>query len=242
MRIIYPNHEMSKRENFYSEDLSLDYNSLTELSYFDDGENEIELYHGETFVGYLEVWTDMGTEEEYIIINHEIIYLNQITLEQNKIQTKMETRVFLVSVNAEILDTVNHKTLSDNEFMGLSEKEGTVYTLKGFQNALNSQEINMENYWVRIIEVNKPTSVWDFVEQNLPNYNQSDEVAESDDLDKIIYNEYEEGDHADRLRQEIIEEIGTDDPLLIKQKAEQKLHEVNAYLFEESIKNFLKID
>lgn len=154
----------------------------------------------------------------------------------------METRVFLVSVNAEILDTVHHEALTDKGFMDLSEKEGTVYTLEGFQNALNSQEINMENYWVRIIEVNKPTSVWDFVEQNLPDYYKSAEVAESNDLDKIIDNEYEEGDHADRLRQEIIDEIGTDDQFLIEQKAQQKLHEVNVYLFEESIKNFLKID
>lgn len=154
----------------------------------------------------------------------------------------METRVFLVSVNAEILDTVHHEALTDKGFMDLSRREGLIYKLNDFQKALNSQEINMENYWVRIIEVNKPTSVWDFVEQNLPKYHQSEEVAESNDLDKIIDNEYEEGDHADRLRQEIIDEIGTDDQFLIEQKAQQKLNEVNAYLFEESIKNFLKID
>lgn len=154
----------------------------------------------------------------------------------------METRVFLVSVNAEILDTISHEALTDKGFMDLSRREGLIYKLNDFQNALNSQEINMENYWVRIIEVNKPTSVWDFVEQNLPDYYKSAEVAESNDLDKIIDNEYEEGDHADRLRQEIIDEIGTDDQFLIEQKVQQKLYEVNAYLFEESIKNFLKID
>ena len=69
----------------------------------------------------------------------------------------METRVFLVSVNAEILDTKNHKELSDKEFINLSRKEGLIYSLDGFQNALNFQEISMDDYWVRIIEVNKPT-------------------------------------------------------------------------------------
>lgn len=124
--------------------------------------------------------------------------------------------------------------------------------LKGLLNRLNRINIDMDDLLIlteidNLISdyeaVNPPIKdVWDFVEQNLPDYYKSEEVAESNDLDKIIDNEYEEGDHADRLRQEIIEEIGTDDQFLIAQKAQQKLYEVNAYLFEESIKNFLKID
>lgn len=65
----------------YTEELFLDDYSLENLNFFDEGENYIELYNSDTFVGNVEVWTDPELEEEYIIINYEIIYL--YTLKRN---------------------------------------------------------------------------------------------------------------------------------------------------------------
>ena len=150
----------------------------------------------------------------------------------------METRVFLVSVNAEILDTISHEALTDKGFMELSRREGLIYKLNDFQKALNSQEINMENYWVRIIEVNKPTSVWDFVQKTLSHNCYCDVLSESDDYQKIVDGEI--NGYAETIYNEWLEEGLNEDE--IKTRAKNELNKVNAYLFEESIKNFLKID
>ena len=66
---------------YYSEDFILDYESLEDFSYKDLGDAFITLYFLNEFVGYVEVWTDPELEEEYIIINYEIIYL--YTLKRN---------------------------------------------------------------------------------------------------------------------------------------------------------------
>jgi hypothetical protein len=62
----------------HSENFTLGYKDVKNLSYLDTDEYYINLYHNDKFVGYLEVWTDKETNREYIIINHEIIYLDDI--------------------------------------------------------------------------------------------------------------------------------------------------------------------
>lgn len=83
MKLPYPHSKNYTEENLnffdeevnYTEELFLDDYSLENLNFFDEGENYIELYNSDTFVGNVEVWTDSELEEEYIIINNEIIYL-----------------------------------------------------------------------------------------------------------------------------------------------------------------------
>ena len=65
----------------YNEDFSLDFNNNSQLSFKDYCTAYVQLYLDDKFVGNLEVWTDRGNDnKEYIIINHEIIYLNDLKL------------------------------------------------------------------------------------------------------------------------------------------------------------------
>lgn len=52
------------------------------------------------------------------------------------------------------------------------------------------------------IERKEPTIDWSFVEANLPGYHQRDDVAENDDLCKLVNNEFEEGSCAEQLLKE----------------------------------------
>lgn len=41
---------------------------------------------------------------------------------------------------------------TDEEYMTLAEQQGTVYSLKGFQDAFNYTDSINENYYIRIIK------------------------------------------------------------------------------------------
>lgn len=45
-------------------------------------------------------------------------------------------------------------------------------------------------------------TAWDFVEENYPNYSTSVEIATNNDLHKLVNEEQEEGDSADKLLHE----------------------------------------
>ena len=63
----------------HSDEFSLDYTNLEELSYYDSGGDYIDLFKGGDFVGYLYVYRDDENEKrEYVCINYEIIYLDTI--------------------------------------------------------------------------------------------------------------------------------------------------------------------
>ena len=63
----------------YSDEFHLDYVNLKDLEYIDEELKYIRLYFMGNFVAFLEVYTDWENEKrEYIIINHEIIYLDTI--------------------------------------------------------------------------------------------------------------------------------------------------------------------
>jgi hypothetical protein len=62
---------------YQSEDYTLDYKNLSNLSYKEIGEEYVELFFNGKFAEHIEVWSDKEQEErEYIIINSEIIYLD----------------------------------------------------------------------------------------------------------------------------------------------------------------------
>lgn len=64
-----------------------------------------------------------------------------------------ELRVYIINIE-KLDEMLGADDLSDNEFMDIAEQQGTVYTLKGFQNAFNQMdEINTSNQYLRIIEV-----------------------------------------------------------------------------------------
>jgi len=46
---------------------------------------------------------------------------------------------------------VNIDVITDKEFMSLAMESGTIYSLKGFEEALNLDEINMQHYLIKII-------------------------------------------------------------------------------------------
>ena len=62
-----------------------------------------------------------------------------------------EIRVYVVDVHSDTDELI--PLLSDEEFMNVSEDNGTVYTLKGFQHAFNNDLINSSEEFIRIIEV-----------------------------------------------------------------------------------------
>lgn len=77
---------METEESIFIDDLT-DYN---DLSYTDNGDDTVEVYHKGVFVGNAKVWTDselksIGEElssYEYIIINYEMIHFYKIKKNQ----------------------------------------------------------------------------------------------------------------------------------------------------------------
>jgi len=63
-----------------------------------------------------------------------------------------EPRVYVIDVyDSKNDDYKGSDDYTDEEFMNLAEEQGTVYTLKGFQNAFNYEEIIDTNKYIRII-------------------------------------------------------------------------------------------
>jgi hypothetical protein len=62
-----------------------------------------------------------------------------------------ETRVYVVDID-QTEDEFNN-VVTDDVFMDEAEKQGSVYTLNGFQEAFNNNEVSTENAFIRFIEV-----------------------------------------------------------------------------------------
>ena len=72
------------------------------------------------------------------------------------LSTEFETRVYVYDVEAtdKNFDLIPIKDITDEEFMTEAERQGKVYTLKGFEKALNETgEINSTTDIIRFIEV-----------------------------------------------------------------------------------------
>ena len=74
-------------------------------------------------------------------------------ISDNDMPQQSETRVY-------VIDTFNVRErnwndLTDEEFINLAEEDGNIYTLQGFQEAFNSQDINTEIDVIRFINVIK---------------------------------------------------------------------------------------
>lgn len=74
-------------------------------------------------------------------------------ISDNDMPQQSETRVY-------VIDTFNVRErnwndLTDEEFITLAEEDGNIYTLEGFQEAFNSQDINTEIDVIRFINAIK---------------------------------------------------------------------------------------
>jgi hypothetical protein len=72
-----------------------------------------------------------------------------------QLKEKTETRVYVVNANLEDYDDLPtfSNDCTDKKFMEYSEREGRVYTLKGFIKAFHDEEVNTSNDLIRFIEV-----------------------------------------------------------------------------------------
>ena len=70
--------------------------------------------------------------------------------DKNKIPQEVETRVYVLDQNTHDC-FVNE--LSDKKFITLAERDGRVYTLQGFQEAFNLEEINSSFDNIRFINI-----------------------------------------------------------------------------------------
>lgn len=59
----------------------------------------------------------------------------------------MEYKIYMIKV-----DDKGSDDYTDKEFMTLAEEQGTVYSLKGFQDAFNYTDSISEDYYIRIIK------------------------------------------------------------------------------------------
>lgn len=78
--------------------------------------------------------------------------LNQLTsdFDEDKLPYEVEIRVYVVNTsNTE----KHHSELTDEEFQDLAEQEGRVYTLDGFSEAFNYEDVNSSIDVIRFINV-----------------------------------------------------------------------------------------
>ena len=93
-----------------------------------------------------------GTQEQF-----EYLYKN-INLEdkdKDLLPFEVETRVYVLDILGLRGLPKPHATLTTQEFMDLAEEEGNVYTLKGFQDAFNNEDVNSESHIIKFINVIK---------------------------------------------------------------------------------------
>lgn len=63
----------------YTEELELEFENYSQLSYDDLGEEYVQLFLDNESIGLVDVSTDIENQKrEYIIVNYEIIYLDTI--------------------------------------------------------------------------------------------------------------------------------------------------------------------
>ena len=74
-------------------------------------------------------------------------------ISDNDMPQQSETRVYVIDTFN--VRGINWNDLTDEEFINLAEEDGNVYTLQGFQEAFNSQDINTEIDVIRFINVIK---------------------------------------------------------------------------------------
>ena len=99
--------------------------------------------------------TLQGTKEQI-----SKVQLNSYAFPTEELPIVVETRVYVVKnidsiglMSDILIDDKHYTDLTDEEFMTLAEEDGTVYTIQGFQEAFNNEEINSAIDVIRFISV-----------------------------------------------------------------------------------------
>ena len=71
----------------------------------------------------------------------------------------MEQRVYVIDLEKVNDDKFNYIFSKDEEFMCIAEKQGSVYSLKGFENNFNSSEMITDKKVIRIINVKEGVAI-----------------------------------------------------------------------------------
>jgi len=77
----------------------------------------------------------------------------QSSYDEGRLPILVETRVYVLDTADFGEQTKHHSDLTNDEFQTLAEEQGRVYTLGGFQEAFNSEEINSTIDIIRVISV-----------------------------------------------------------------------------------------
>lgn len=94
---------------------------------------------------------EVSLEEAMQFANEQYGTLCQFNREQDeKVNPKKEKRVYLINLDEVEFDKGYH-SLTDEEFIKISESQGLVYSLNGFQAQFNQNEINQFNTVIRFI-------------------------------------------------------------------------------------------
>ncbi len=65
--------------DIFTDELTLDFTDYSQLSFLDEGNEEILLFLNGNSVGYVLVYTDVENDNrEYICVNYEMIYLDAL--------------------------------------------------------------------------------------------------------------------------------------------------------------------
>lgn len=73
--------------------------------------------------------------------------------DEDRLPYKVETRVYVVRIYGLSDNIYDTETLSNEEFMTESEKQGLVYTLQGFETAVNKEGLYLNASYIRFISV-----------------------------------------------------------------------------------------
>lgn len=69
---------------------------------------------------------------------------------ENPIEKVKETKVYLINDN-NYTGTKHTNALTDEEFMDIAEEQGNVYSLKGFEEAFNNDDVSSVCEYIRIL-------------------------------------------------------------------------------------------
>ena len=63
-----------------------------------------------------------------------------------------EWLIYILNIDNPILETKSHVEINDEDFIRLAEEDGSVYSLKGYEQAFNLEFINNQDF-IRILYV-----------------------------------------------------------------------------------------
>lgn len=90
---------------------------------------------------------------EYVNLSDDFREISMEEVHCEPYEIKKELRVYLIDIE-KLDECIGADDLSDNEFIEIAEEQGTVFSLKGFQESFNrTDEINTTNQYLRIIEI-----------------------------------------------------------------------------------------